>query len=311
MDKSAKIYIAGHRGMVGSAIMRKLSEAGYNHFVSKTSAELNLTRQADVESFFAIEKPDYVFLAAARVGGIGANIKYPAEFLYENLCIQDNVIHAAYTNGVKKLVFLGSSCIYPRECPQPMKESYLLDGKLEPTNEGYAIAKIAGLKLVEYYHRQYGMDAISVMPCNLYGTNDHFDPANSHVLSALVRKFVDAVDNGDEQVEIWGTGNARRELMHVDDCADAVLFLFENYSGDGFVNVGTGDDVSIRELAEMVAAATGYKGRLQFDTSKPDGMPRKCLDVSKLNNLGYQYKIKLQDGMMQTIREYKKIKSQQ
>ncbi len=310
MDKSAKIYIAGHRGMVGSAIMRKLRDAGYESFVTRTSAELDLTRQSAVEAFFETEQPDYVFLAAARVGGIGANIKFPAEFLYENLCIQDNVIHAAYKNGVKKLIFLGSSCIYPRECPQPMKEEYLLDGKLEPTNEGYAIAKIAGLKLVEYYHRQYGMDAVSVMPCNLYGTNDHFDPANSHVLSALVRKFVDAVDNGDAEVEIWGTGNARRELMHVDDCADAVVFLFENYSGEGFVNVGTGDDVSVAELTRMVAAATGFKGNLRFDTSKPDGMPRKCLDVTKLNKLGYHYKIKLQDGMMQTIHEYKKIKSQ-
>lgn len=309
MDKNKKVYIAGHRGMVGSAILRKLRQEGYTDFITKTSAELDLTNQSAVADFFNLEKPAYVILAAAKVGGIAANIKSPADFLYQNLAIQNNVIHAAFKQRVEKLVFLGSSCIYPRECPQPMKEDYLLTGKLEPTNEGYAIAKIAGLKLVEYYKRQYGMDAFSVMPCNLYGTNDSFDPAHSHVLSALVKKFVDAVDKKVQKVDVWGSGNARRELMHVNDCADAVVFLFENYTGEDFINIGTGEDVSIKELAIMIAEQVGYNEEIFFDKTKPDGMPRKCLDVSKLHALGYKHRITLEEGIIQTISEYKSIRN--
>ncbi len=308
-DKEAKIFIAGHRGMVGSAIFKKMQQAGYVNFVTRSSAELDLTIQQNVENFFKTEKPEYVILAAARVGGIGANIQYPGEFLYKNLCIQNNVIHSAYANGVKKFLFLGSSCIYPRECPQPMKEEYLLSGKLEPTNEGYAIAKIAGLKMIEYYHRQYGFNGVSVMPCNLYGTNDNFDPAHSHVLSALVKKFVDAVEKKSASVEVWGSGNARREFMHVDDCADAIVFLFENYSSPDFINVGVGEDVSIKELAELIAEQSGFTGEIVFDKTKPDGMPRKCLDVSRLKNLGFTPHISLAQGINQTIEEYKKQKN--
>lgn len=306
IDKAAKLFIAGHRGMVGSAILKKMQQSGYSNIITRSSAELNLTIQSDVENLFQKEKPAYVILAAARVGGIGANIQYPGEFLYQNLCIQNNVIHAAYNNGVKKFLFLGSSCIYPRECPQPMKEEYLLTGKLEPTNEGYAIAKIAGLKLIEYYHRQYGFDGLSVMPCNLYGTNDSFDPAHSHVLSALVKKMVDAAENNSSTVEVWGSGNARRELMHVDDCATAIVFLFENYSSAEFINVGVGQDISIKELAELIAKQSDYKGKIVFDKTKPDGMPKKCLDVSRLNALGFQPQISLLQGINQTITEYKK-----
>ncbi|MBS1572455.1 MAG: GDP-L-fucose synthase [Bacteroidetes bacterium] len=309
IDKNEKCYVAGHRGMVGSAVVTKLKEAGYSNIIGRSSKELDLTNQQAVEKFFQQEKPHYVILAAAKVGGIGANIKYPAEFLYQNLSIQNNVIHFAYKCGVQKLVFLGSSCIYPRECPQPMKEEYLLTGKLEPTNEGYAIAKIAGLKMLEYYHKQYGMKGFSVMPCNLYGTNDSFDPSHSHVLSALVKKFVDAVDNKESKVEIWGSGNARRELMHVNDCADAVVYLFENYEGADFINVGTGEDVSIRELAEEIAKETEFVGELVFDHSKPDGMPRKCLDVNRLSTMGFKHKISLAQGIKQTVSEYKKSKN--
>lgn len=309
ISKSAKFYVAGHRGMVGSAIVKKLKESGYSNLVLRTSKELDLTDQQAVRVFFKNEKPEYVILAAAKVGGIGANIQYPAEFLYLNLCIQNNVIHSSFQTGVKKFLFLGSSCIYPRESPQPMKEEYLLTGRLEPTNEGYAIAKISGLKLVEYYRRQYAMDGFSVMPCNLYGTNDSFDPAHSHVLSALVKKFVDAVDNNDRKIVIWGSGNARRELMHVDDCAEAIVFLFENYSSPEFINIGTGEDITIRELAGLVSKLTGFTGEISFDASKPDGMPRKCLDVSRLKTLGYMHRINLEEGIRQTITEYKKLKN--
>lgn len=309
MNKHSRLYIAGHRGMVGSALLQKFQQAGYTNIITRSSAELDLTNQQKVSAFFEQEKPAYVILAAARVGGIGANMQYPVEFLLQNLQIQNNVIDAAFRTGVQKILFLGSSCIYPRECPQPMKEEYLLTGKLEPTNEGYAIAKIAGLRLLEYYSKQYGWDTLSVMPCNLYGSNDSFDPAHSHVLSALVKKFSDAVQNGDQEVVVWGTGNARRELMHVSDCADAILFLFENYQSSDFINIGVGEDVSIRELAELIALKTGYTGHIQFDVSKPDGMPRKCLDVTRLSSLGYRPQISLEQGVMQTINEYNKLKN--
>lgn len=291
--------------MAGSAIVRQLTEKGYTNLLVKPSNELDLTRQNAVIDFFEKEKPEYVFLAAAKVGGIAANIKSPVEFLLQNLAIQNNVIPAAYQSGVKKLVFLGSSCVYPRECPQPMKEDYLLTGKLEPTNEAYAIAKIAGLKLTEYYCTQYGADFISVMPCNLYGTNDSFDPAHSHVLSALVKKFVDATYANHQKVEVWGSGNAKRELMHVDDCAAAIVFLFENYSGKSFINIGTGEDVTIKELAYLIAEKADYKGAIYFDSTKPDGMPRKCLDVSRLHQLGFHHTVSLEQGVVQTIKEYK------
>lgn len=309
MNKHSRLYIAGHRGMVGSALLQKFQQAGYTNIITRSSAELDLTNQQKVSAFFEQEKPAYVILAAARVGGIGANMQYPVEFLLQNLQIQNNVIDAAFRTGVQKILFLGSSCIYPRECPQPMKEEYLLTGKLEPTNEGYAIAKIAGLRLLEYYSKQYGWDTLSVMPSNLYGSNDSFDPAHSHVLSALVKKFSDAVQNGDQEVVVWGTGNARRELMHVSDCADAILFLFENYQSSDFINIGVGEDVSIRELAELIALKTGYTGHIRFDVSKPDGMPRKCLDVTRLSSLGYRPQISLEQGVMQTINEYNKLKN--
>lgn len=304
MDKNAKIYIAGHRGMAGSAIYRKFKENGYTNFVLRTSKELDLRCQEDTRAFFRQEKPDYVILAAARVGGIMANSTSPAVFLYDNLMIQSNVINSAYENNVKKLLFLGSSCIYPRLSPQPMKEEYLLDGKVEPTNEGYAIAKIAGMKMCEMYNRQYGTDYISVMPCNLYGYGDNFDPVRSHVVPAMIRKFHEAKINGAPEVVIWGTGNARREFMFADDMADACLFLFESYSGNSFFNVGPGNDITIAGLASLVQSVTGYKGKIVFDTSKPDGMPQKLMDVSKLAAAGWTYKTKLQDGLELTYKWY-------
>ena len=302
--KKEKIYIAGHNGMAGSAIHRMLKKAGYSNFVYRRSYELNLKNQADTEMFFEQEKPDVVILAAAKVGGIMANIESPATFLYDNLMIQSNVIHSAYRFGVKKLLFLGSSCIYPRECPQPMKEEYLLDGKVEPTNEGYAIAKIAGMKMCEMYNKQYGTDYISVMPCNLYGVGDSFDPIRSHVVAATIRKFHEAKINGDKEVVIWGTGKARRELLFADDMADACVFLMENYSGNEFFNVGTGSDVSITELSEMVADIVGYDGKMVYDTSKPDGMPQKLMDCSKLAEKGWTYKTELKDGLRKTYQWY-------
>ncbi|MFK5950502.1 MAG: GDP-L-fucose synthase [Methylococcales bacterium] len=300
MNKEDKIYIAGHRGLVGSAIVRNLEKKGFNNFLFRTSKELNLTNQADVNQFFETEKPDYVFLAAARVGGIHANDTYPADFIRENLQIQTNVIDAAYKNNAKKLLFLGSSCIYPKLAPQPMKEEYLLTGELEPTNEWYAIAKIAGIKMCQAYKKQYGFNAISLMPTNLYGPGDNFNLKNSHVMPALIRKFHDAKINNLPDVEVWGTGSPKREFLHVDDMADASVFLMSNYDGFDFVNVGVGEDVSIKELAESVKATVGYGGELKFDTSKPDGTPRKLLDVSKLNDAGWNAKIKLVDGIRTT-----------
>ncbi len=302
--KSSKIFIAGHRGMAGSAIHRKLMEKGYGNFVLRTSKELDLTIQADVEHFFEKEKPDVVVLAAAKVGGIMANMQAPAMFLYENLMIQSNVIHSAYKNEVKKLLFLGSSCIYPRHSPQPMKEEYLLDGKVEPTNEGYAIAKIAGMKLCEMYNRQYGTDYISVMPCNLYGYGDNFDAVRSHVVPAMIRKFHEAKIKNSPEVPVWGTGNARRELLFTDDMADACVYLLESYSGNDFFNIGTGTDVSIRELAELIKDVVGYSGAITYDTSKPDGMPQKLMDCSRLAHAGWTYKTGLREGLEKTYSWY-------
>jgi GDP-L-fucose synthase len=300
MDTQSKIYVAGSRGLVGSALVRTLQKQGYKNLVLRSSQALDLRSQAAVDDFFAVEKPDYVFLAAAKVGGIHANNTYRAEFLYENLMIEANVIHSAYRHGAQKLLFLGSSCIYPKLCPQPMKEDYLLTGFLEPTNEPYAIAKIAGLKLCENYCRQYGVNFISAMPTNLYGLNDNFDLANSHVLPALMRKFHEAKVKGDPTVTVWGTGTPLREFLYVDDLADALVFLMNTYSDIDFVNVGTGQEVSIKELALTMKAVVGYEGELVFDTTKPDGTPRKLLDVSRLNGAGWQAKTDLKTGIEQT-----------
>ena len=308
MEKNAKIYVAGHRGLVGSAIVRHLQAAGYGNLVLKTHAELDLISQEAVREFFEAEKPEYVFLAAAKVGGIRANMESPAQFLYDNIVIQTNIIHQAYLSGVKKILILGSSCIYPRECPQPMKEEYLLDGKLEPTNEGYALSKIVALKMGEFYKRQYGFNAISVMPCNLYGQNDSFDPLHSHVLSATVKKFVDAIDEGRDTVVMWGTGNARREFLNVDDMAAACLFMMEHYEGETFINIGCGEDYSIRELAETVARLTGFDGRIEWDTTKPDGMMKKCMDVTRMKEMGFEPRISLEEGIKHVIEEYKQFK---
>lgn len=311
MNKNSKIYIAGHRGMVGSAIARKLKREGFANIIVRQSSELDLRDPHAVGSFFRQEQPEYVVLAAARVGGIQANINNPGVFLYDNLMIQNNVIHAAYGAGVKKLLFLGSSCIYPKQSPQPMKEEYLLTGKLEPTNEGYALAKIAGIKLLESYRKQYGFIGISLMPCNLYGPNDSFDLQHSHVLSALVRRFSDAVDDGVAEIELWGTGEARREFMHVDDLADAAYFFMETYDGIDFINVGWGEDISIRELAELIAARTGYTGKIKWDASKPNGMMRKCMDVTRMKAYGYTPRITLEQGVEQMIGLYRNLKMQQ
>ena len=297
MEKSAKIYIAGHRGMVGSAIVRKLQKQGYANLVSQTSAELDLRNQQAVTNFFASEKPEYVFLAAAKVGGIVANNTYRADFLYENLAIQNNVIHNAYITGVKKLMFLGSSCIYPKLAPQPLKEEYLLTGLLEPTNEPYAIAKIAGIKLCDAYRDQYGCNFISVMPTNLYGYNDNYHPQNSHVLPALIRKFHEAKIKGESEVSIWGTGNPKREFLFADDLADACYFLMQNYNEPHLINIGTGEDISIKDLALLIKEHVGYSGTLRFDTAKPDGTPRKLMDVSKLHALGWKHRVELEEGI--------------
>lgn len=302
MDKDAKIYVAGHRGLAGSAIVRALQTQGYTNLILKTSQELDLRRQDQVEAFFAETQPEYVFLAAAKVGGIHANNTYRAEFIYDNLILEANVIHSAYQSGVKKLLFLGSSCIYPKLCPQPMREDHLLTGFLEPTNEPYAIAKIAGLKLCENYCRQYGAQFISAMPTNLFGINDNFDLSNSHVLPALMRKFHEAKVANAPFVEIWGTGSALREFLYVDDLADALVFLMNHYSDVEFVNVGTGDEVSIKELAMTIQAVVGYQGELKFDPTKPDGTPRKLLDTSKLSAIGWQPKTSLKEGIEQTYR---------
>lgn len=297
MEKSAKIYVAGHRGMVGSAIVRCLQAQGYENIVTRTSKELDLRRQDQVEKFFAEEKPDYVFLAAAKVGGIMANSKHPADFMYDNMILEMNVIKAAYDNQVKKLMFLGSSCIYPRMAPQPMPESCLLTSALEQTNEAYALAKISGLKYCEYLNRQYNTDYISVMPTNLYGPNDNYHPEHSHVLPALIRRFHEAKEAGLPSVTIWGTGTPLREFLYVDDLADACVYLMNTYSGNETVNLGTGKELTIKELAETVKRVVGYEGAIEFDTSKPDGTPRKLLDVSKLEKLGWKYKTELEDGI--------------
>lgn len=305
MNKKNKIYIAGHRGMVGSAILRALQAQGFSNFVLRTSAELDLRNQRAVAEFFAAEKPDYVFLAAAKVGGIVANNTFRADFIYENLMIQNNVIHQAYVNKVKKLMFLGSSCIYPKLAPQPLKEDYLLMGLLEPTNEPYAIAKIAGIKMCDGYRDQYGCNFISVMPTNLYGPNDNYDLNNSHVLPAMLRKFITAKRNGDASVTIWGTGSPKREFLHADDLAEACLFLMENYNDSGLVNIGIGDDISILDLAKLVKKTVDFEGEILTDPSKPDGTPRKLMDVSKLNGLGWKAKITLEEGIQKVYEEIK------
>jgi GDP-L-fucose synthase len=304
MEKASKIFVAGHRGMVGSAIVRKLQSEGYNNLILRTSTEVDLRNQLAVENFFEAEKPEYVFLAAAKVGGIMANNIYRADFLYENLMIESNVIHQSYLHKVKKLLFLGSSCIYPKLAHQPLKEESLLSGYLEETNEPYAIAKIAGIKLCESYRRQYGCDFISAMPTNLYGPNDNYDLQNSHVLPALIRKFVEAKSLNRLQVEIWGTGSPLREFLHVDDLADACLFVMENYSSMEFVNVGSGQEISINDLALMVKKMTDYQGEIIFDSSKPDGTPRKLMDGSKLKTLNWQPKITLETGLKSVIDAY-------
>lgn len=297
MNKNSKIFVAGHRGMVGSAIVRKLESEGYINLILKSSKEVDLRNQQQVTEFFHNEKPEYVFLAAAKVGGIVANNTYRADFLYENLMIQSNVIGQAHATGVKKLLFLGSSCIYPKLCPQPIKEEYLLTGSLEQTNEPYAIAKIAGLKMCEAFRSQYGSDFISVMPTNLYGPNDNYDLKNSHVLPALMRKFFEAMRDGKSEVEIWGSGKPMREFLHVDDLADACYFLMQNYSQSGFLNIGTGVDLTIADLAQLIKKVSGFEGTLRFDASKPDGTPRKLLDVSAIHQLGWNHKISLEQGV--------------
>lgn len=302
MNKDAKIYVAGHRGLVGSAILRKLQANGYTNLVYKTSQELDLRDKSQVDRFFQEEKPEYVFLAAAKVGGIFANNEYPADFIRDNLMIQTNVIDAAYRNSVKKLLFLGSTCIYPKFAPQPLKEEYLLTGELEPTNEPYAIAKIAGIKMCQSYNRQYGTKYISVMPTNLYGPNDNFDLHTSHVLPALIHKFHEAKENNALYVEVWGTGTPRREFLYSDDLADACVFLMNNYEGNEIVNVGVGEDIPIKELAEKIKAVVGYEGEIQFDTTKPDGTPRKLVDVSKINALGWKATISLEEGLQKAYK---------
>jgi GDP-L-fucose synthase len=305
MEKDAKIYVAGHRGMVGSAILRGLYKKGYNNIIFRKSNELDLRNQTQVSDFFKKERPDYVFLAAAKVGGILANNVYRGEFLYENLMIQNNVIHSSYLTGVKKLMFLGSSCIYPKLAPQPLKEEYLLTGLLESTNEPYAIAKIAGIKMCDAYRAQYGCNFISVMPTNLYGTNDNYDLQNSHVLPALIRKFLTAKKNNDPSVILWGTGAPLREFLHADDLADACLFLMDTFNEEGLVNIGTGIDLSILDLAKMVQKVVGYEGIIEQDTTKPDGTPRKLMDVSKLHSMGWQHKISLEEGIKSVVEEVK------
>lgn len=311
MDKKSKIYVAGHRGLVGSAILRRLKKAGHENVLSRTHHELDLTRQASVEAFFEKERPDYVFLAAAKVGGIWSNASYPADFIYQNLAVETNIIHASHLCGVKKLLFLGSSCIYPKHCPQPMKEEYLLSGYLESSNEPYAVAKIAGIKMCQAYNRQYGTCFISLMPTNLYGPGDNFDLETSHVLPALIRKFHEAKATGFPFVEIWGTGSPRREFLHVDDLADACLFLMAHYEGSEIVNVGIGKDLTILELAQMISRVVGFKGDLRFDSKKPDGTPVKLLDVSRLTALGWQAKIPLEEGIRGVCQTYESFQKTQ
>jgi GDP-L-fucose synthase len=308
LSKDYKIFISGHKGMVGSAIVRKFKEKGYNNLILRSRHELDLRDKIAVKSFFAAESPDIVILAAAKVGGILNNLKHRAEFLIENLEIQNNVIGAAFEAQVKKFCFLGSSCIYPCQCPQPIKEEYLLSGPFEPTNEGYAIAKVAGYKLCQYYAEQYGFNTISLMPCNLYGTNDHYDLNDSHVLAAFIRKFADAADDNLNEVTVWGTGIARREFLHVNDLADAVYFLTQNWNSPEFVNIGAGYDISIKELAIKIANAAGFNGKIIWDSTKPDGMLKKCMDISKLKNIGFTPKVSLDEGIAKTIAEYREMK---
>jgi len=304
MDRDAKIYVAGHKGLVGSAIVRRLNAAGFQNIIGKTVHELDLRRQVDVEEYFAQEKPEYVILAAAKVGGIYANNTYPAEFIYDNLMIETNIIHTAYLQKVKKLLFLGSSCIYPKLCPQPIKEEYLLTGLLEETNEAYAIAKICGIEICKFYRRQYGCDFISAMPTNLYGINDNFDLASSHVMPALIRKFHEAKIAGKDEVVLWGTGNPQREFLFVDDLADALLFLLENYSGESHVNIGTGIDLKIIELARIIQRVVGFEGAIINDLTKPDGTPQKLLDVGYLHSLGWKHSVDLEEGIRRVYQWY-------
>ena len=304
MNKDSKIYVAGHNGMVGSAILRELKKQGYTNIITRSHRELDLTRQDEVEKFFKEEKPEYVFLAAAKVGGIIANENALADFLYENMILEMNVIHEAWKNGCKKLEFLGSSCIYPKLAPQPLKESYLLTGELEKTNEAYALAKISGLKYCEFLNRQYGADFISLMPTNLYGPNDNYHPEHSHVLPALIRRFHEAKENNLDSVTCWGDGSPMREFLYVDDLADLCIFLMNNYSGNETVNAGTGKEISIKDLTELVAKIVGYKGEIKWDTSKPNGTPRKLLDVSKTLNMGWKYKTELEDGIRLSYEDF-------
>lgn len=308
INKASKIYITGHRGMLGSVTLNLFKDAGYTNIITATHSELDLTNQQAVEDFFQKEKPEYVIHIAAKVGGIKANIDNPAIFLYDNLIMQANVIHSSYKNGVKKFVFLGSSCIYPKESPQPMKEEYLLSGQLEPTNEGYAIGKIAGIKLLETYHQQYGFNSISLMPSNIYGPNDSFDLAHAHVLSSLVKRFVDAKEENAPSVTLWGTGIARREFLNVADCAKAILYLFENYNSHQFINIGPGNDISIKELATLISQKTGYDGEILWDAEKPDGMLKKCMDVDKMKQEGFAPSILLEQGIEEVIKSYKELK---
>jgi len=307
MNRNSKIYIAGHRGLVGSALTRKLEQEGYDNLILKTRKELDLLDESAVKNFFKSEKPDYVFLAAAKVGGILANDTYPADFIRENLAIQNNVIHSAYLANVKKLLFLGSSCIYPKNCPQPIKEEYLLSGELEPTNKAYAIAKIAGITECQSYNKQYGTNFISVMPANLYGPNDNFDPETSHVLPALIRKFHEAKIGNKKEVELWGGGVAKREFLYVDDLADACVFLMKNYDESEIINIGAGKDISIKELAEIIKETVGFEGKIKWDKSKPDGTPKKLLDASKLNALGWKHKTSLRQGIEKIYKYYKTL----
>lgn len=309
MDKNVKIYVAGHRGLVGSALVRKLESKGYTNLIYRTHSELDLTNQQAVNEFFDLEKPEYVFLAAAKVGGILANSTYPADFIYQNIMIETNVIHAAYKSGVKKLLFLGSSCIYPKFAPQPMKEEYLLTGELEETNEAYAIAKIAGIRLCKHYNQQYGTNFMSVMPTNLYGPNDNYDLQTSHVMPALIRKFHEAKINNEPEVVVWGTGKPRREFLHVDDMADACVYLMDNFDAKDvgeFVNIGVGEDITITELVELIKEVVGFEGEIVYDTSKPDGTPQKLLDVLRLEGLGWKSEISLKEGIRNAFTAYLK-----
>ncbi|WP_109019587.1 GDP-L-fucose synthase family protein [Leptospira kobayashii] len=305
MQKKDKIFISGHKGMVGSAFLDHFKKEGYSEIIIKDRNELDLRNSVAVGEFFEKERPDVVFIIAARVGGIKANMEKPADFIYDNLMIESNLIHNSHLFDAKKVIFFGSSCIYPRECPQPMKEEYLLTGPLEPTNEGYALAKISGLKMMEYYKKQYNLNGLSIMPSNLYGPGDSFHPEHSHVLSALVKKFTDATRDNLSEVVIWGTGSAKREFFHVSDLVRSVLFLLEHWKEDGFINVGAGEDISIKGLAELIANMTGYQGKIVWDHSKPDGMPRKCMDVGKLTKLGFKQSVTLEDGIRDVIRDYK------